>query len=212
MKIVYRVLTVLSSIATLVAAVVWFARTGGSGSWIPAFCATWFILAWVASLHLLIHFRLPERYFRSKDFEKSSRVYELLGVLLLRKLVWRGPIHILAPALRYSGRRESLPLLERETRKAESVHQLAFLASLLLLAYALYNGWLDSTGWLLLFNIILNIYPVLLQRYNRVRLERLIDKMTPNQRCNRTGHYYRVRSRCLKLDDPAAKIVRSSEE
>ncbi len=203
MKTVYRVLAVLGVTAALAVAlaVVWIAHTAGFWSWASAFCATWFVLAWVATLHLLICIRLPEWYFHSKGFEKSGRVYKLLGVLLLRKLVWRGPIHVLAPALRYSGRRESLPALERETRKAESAHGLAFLASLLLLAYALYNECLNSAGWLLLFNILLNVYPMMLQRYNRVRLEKLLQKSPPNQPLQQTRP-------ALLLSEPSSQAAR----
>jgi len=187
MKVISRVLILPCATAILIAVVAWFAHAGGSGSWFLAFCAIWVVLMWVASLHLLIHLWLPEWYFHSRDFEKSGRIYELFGVLLLRKLVQRGPIHILAPAIQYSGVRESLRSLELEMRKAESIHQLAFLASLLLLTYALYNGWLDSAGWLLFFNTILNVYPVALQRYNRVRLERLLEKKAPHQPLQQKG-------------------------
>jgi hypothetical protein len=52
-----------------------------------------------------------------------------------------------------------MPALERETRIAESVHLLSFLSSFLLITYALYKGWLDSAAWLMLYNILINIYP-----------------------------------------------------
>ena len=70
---------------------------------------------------------------------------------------------------------------KRETRKAEAVHVLAFLASLVPFTYALYNGPLDSAGCVLAFNLLLNVYPVMLQRYNRVRLEKLIQTRPPNR-------------------------------
>ena len=34
--------------------------------------------------------------------------------------------------------------------------------------------WLDAAAWLMLFNVPLNAYPVMLQRYNRLRLDPLL--------------------------------------
>lgn len=174
MTLAYRILVILGATVALVVAVTWFRLTGGG--WVQSLCATWFVMVWVTSLRLLMPFGLPNGYFRPKKFEKSGRVYKLLAVPLLRKLIRRGPVHILAPTLQYSGRRDSLPALERETRKAESAHAIALLASLPLIAYALFNRWLVSAGWLLLFTFLLNMYPVMLQRHNRARLERVLGK------------------------------------
>jgi hypothetical protein len=38
-------------------------------------------------------------------------------------------------------------------------------------------GWIDAALWILLFNIVFNGYPVMLQRYNRLRLQRLTAKV-----------------------------------
>jgi hypothetical protein len=174
MMLTYRMLVILAATAALGVAIAWFRVS--HGGWVQALCATWFVMVRVTSLRLLVAYDLPNSYFRSRGFEKSSKIYRTLGVPFLRRLVRRGPVHILAPALQYSGRRESLPALERETRKAESAHATAFLASLPLVAYALFSRWPASAGWLLLFTFLLNIYPVMLQRDNRARLERAIRR------------------------------------
>jgi hypothetical protein len=54
---------------------------------------------------------------------------------------------------------------------------LAFLGSFLLVSFALNRGRPDSARWLLLFDVLLNIYPGMLQRSNRVRLQRILRKM-----------------------------------
>jgi hypothetical protein len=41
--------------------------------------------------------------------------------------------------------------------------------------YALFRRWLDAVAWLLAFNVIINLYPIMLQRYNRIKLEALIQ-------------------------------------
>jgi hypothetical protein len=56
-------------------------------------------------------------------------------------------------------------------RKAEMSHLFIFLIILAFMLYALANGWFSAAGWLLIFNMLINGYPVILQRYNRVKLQ-----------------------------------------
>ncbi len=135
----YRILVLLGATAAVGVSIAWFRLD--EGGWIQSLCATWFVMVWVTSLRLLIPFGLPNGYFRPRSFEKSGGIYDLLGVPVLRKLIRRGPVHVLAPKFQYSGRRESLPELEEETRKAESAHGIAFLATMPLVSYALFRRW-----------------------------------------------------------------------
>jgi hypothetical protein len=57
-------------------------------------------------------------------------------------------------------------------RKAETGHVVIFLIMLLLASYPVFRGWLDAAGWMILFNILINGYPIMLQRYNRFKLIR----------------------------------------
>ena len=50
--------------------------------------------------------------------------------------------------------------------------------ALLFVGYALLNGWLDAVAWILLFNILVNGYPIMLQRCNRIKLQELIHSTT----------------------------------
>ncbi len=47
---------------------------------------------------------------------------------------------------------------------------------LFVVGYADINGSLDAVGWMLLFNVFINVYPILLQRYNRIKPQELIRK------------------------------------
>jgi thiosulfate reductase cytochrome b subunit len=60
--------------------------------------------------------------------------------------------------------------------KSETGHLAIGLVVDLMAGYALLRGWWDAAGWLLLFNILINVYPVMLQRYNRARLQPLFEK------------------------------------
>jgi hypothetical protein len=61
-------------------------------------------------------------------------------------------------------------------RKAETGHALIFVLVLLFVGYGLLKGWLDAVAWTLLFNILINGYPIMLQRYNRIKLRELIHQ------------------------------------
>ena len=93
-------------------------------------------------------------------------------------LVRRGPLAIFSLNLRFPLEKTVpvLRLLEGKMRNAETMHILIFLIMFLFIGYALFQGWLDAVGWLLFFNCLLNVYPVMLQRYNRIRLQALIQQ------------------------------------
>jgi hypothetical protein len=58
-------------------------------------------------------------------------------------------------------------------QSAEGAHLMAFLLMLVCSSVALAMGSVRAAFWLFLFNLIGNCYPVMLQRYNRGRLERI---------------------------------------
>ena len=145
-----------------------------------AFLINWLVMSWAAIAGQFIVFPLfPAAYYEIKPFEKSGRFYERLGVSLYKKIVRRAPFTLLSPTLRFSGERtfHSLRSLENEMCKAETSHLVIFLLMFVLTGYALFHGWLDAAAWLLLFNILFNGYPVTLQRYNRLKIEELMNGM-----------------------------------
>jgi len=99
-----------------------------------------------------------------------------LGIRLFKRLIRREPLAVFSLNFRLP-KEKSVPALRRlesDMRSAETIHVLIFLIMLLFIRYALFQGWIDALVWLLLFNILLNVYPVMLQRYNRIWLQELI--------------------------------------
>ncbi len=123
-----------------------------------------------------VFFLLGSGYHRIRPFEQEGRLYEKVGIRFFQKLVGRGPWTILNPTLRFSRRRAQLAALEREMYKAEAGHLVVFLAVTMTAVFAAVRGWLDSAGWLMLFNVPLNFYPVMLQRRNRAHIQRISRK------------------------------------
>lgn len=144
-----------------------------------AFLINWLVMSWVAIMGQFVTFpSLPSIWYAIKPFERSGRVYEQLGVALFKKIVRRGPFTVFSPALRFPAEKTASALsnLENEMRKAETSHTAIFFMILLLNIHPLIKGWFDAIAWLLLFNILFNGYPVMLQRYNRIKIQELTTK------------------------------------
>ncbi|MHC4406335.1 MAG: glycosyl-4,4'-diaponeurosporenoate acyltransferase CrtO family protein [Planctomycetota bacterium] len=114
----------------------------------------------------------PEAYYPVRTWE--PRLYTKLGVRVFKKALqsrfWERRI---PPKFRLSAHRTSLSRLETQMRHAETAHLLSFIFALPFAGYVLCLGRLDATIWVMSFNLLLNGYPVMVQRYNRARLTRL---------------------------------------
>ena len=176
MDILKRLL--LFTIATIVAIflLLWSLDAFGFRSPMFAFLVNWLVMSWVAINGQVIHLAFAPGYYAIKPFEQTGQVYERLGIRLFKRLVRRGPLTMFSPTLRFPKDKTvpALRTLDTEMRKAETGHVLIFVVMLLFVGYALLQGWLDAVAWLLLFNILINGYPIMLQRYNRIKLQELV--------------------------------------
>jgi hypothetical protein len=142
-----------------------------------AFLINWLVMSWVALTGQFVTFpAFAPTYYEIKPFERSGKFYERLGIYLFKRIVRRGLLSVFSPTLRFPAKKTTpaLRVLEDEMRKAETSHLVIFFIILLPIGYALFKGWFDAFAWLLLFNILFNGYPVMLQRYNRIKLQKLI--------------------------------------
>ncbi len=155
----------------------WVLDAFGIRSFAFAFLSNWLIVSWVALVGQLVFFRFGPGYYRIRPFEQDGRLYERMGIRLFQKLVGRGPWAVLNPTLRFSRSRAQLASLEEEMCKAEAGHLLAFLMVTVAAGFAVVRGWPDAAGWLMLFNIPLNLYPVMLQRRNRAHVQRISGRL-----------------------------------
>jgi hypothetical protein len=121
---------------------------------------------------------LPATYYRVHRPRRVNWLYEHMGGKLFRQFLlmtfWRSKEK---RATYFNGRASGLNHLREQTMKAEVGHAIPFL---LLTAAAVYVGfgyqkW-ELAAWIFGFNILGNLYPVLLQRNHRTRLERLLNR------------------------------------
>ena len=151
---------------------VWAGRAFGSESVGFAFLVVWLPMVWLGTISRVVTPRLPAGYHRLREFERDGRVYERLGVRFAKRLLRRGPLAVFNPGLHLPHERtpERLARLDQTMRDAEASHAILLVLTLGVVTYAGARGWWVAAGCTLLFDLLVNGYPVMLQRYNRARL------------------------------------------
>lgn len=179
MKTLKVIMVIVIATAIVSGVIVWVLKSYGFRSISFAVLANFLLLDWVAvvssSLGEKARFYLPEKYYSAKSFEKEGRIYRLIGVRYFKRLVAKGPLAVLA-SIRFKGKRALLDYLYKETLWGEAMHLSMFLVISVLSLYVLFRRWYEMVVYLMVCNIILNFYPVILQRYNRFRLEKVIQR------------------------------------
>lgn len=122
---------------------------------------------------------LAELYFRPRAFEANGRLYEWLGVVAFKRLLLRlarTDARGGAPKPYFLAGRspDDLRAFEKITRRNEVIHLVAMVpaAGGLVLA-GLDNAWLAAALALVL---VANFHPFVLQRYNRIRIRRVLER------------------------------------
>jgi hypothetical protein len=163
----------LFTVATAVLLLWALERLGARSVWF-SFAVVWLPMTWLGGISHVIAFRLPDRLHALRAFERDGRLYELLGVRVVKWLLRRGPMALFNPNLHVPA--EPTPArvaqLDGHMRVAEATHAILFVATLGVVANAGLRGWWRCAGWTLLFDLLANGYPFTLQRYNRALLER----------------------------------------
>jgi hypothetical protein len=149
---------------------IFLSRTLEAGARVPLVVLTF--------LCVVIGACLPASYFRLRRAEADGRVYAALGVRRFRNIVAYG-----APMVRLMRRidpasytrlnKSTLAERERRTRKTEKIHWAMLLGTIpaAVCAVLLREYWFGA--YLVAANVPMNVYPIMLQRYTRARLERI---------------------------------------
>jgi hypothetical protein len=122
---------------------------------------------------------IPAGYYKLREFEKSGRIYEMLGVRPFSRFVTDGELinrfrRQATPGFRLIHDRASARAFIARTHIAERGHLPWLIAGALSTVWAVHVGW---TGWATVLgvgNAVVNLWPILLQRYTRGRIERVL--------------------------------------
>lgn len=144
-----------------------------------ALSASWLIMAFTAAFtSKSFHARDPRRI-RFAPWEREGTIYRFVGLGIYRRVLLRSPFAWLAPELRLRTGRSDLVRMLREINAAEGPHAIAGILTLVFAAFLFGRGHTNAGLWVLLINLPLNIYPVMLQRWNRGRVYLLMRRLKP---------------------------------
>ena len=124
-----------------------------------------------------------KEYFKPKQFEilGNRTVYEYIGIKYFKKYLirdgdlirnWRKVKQI---KLERNGRIQALETVEKQTRKYEAIHLIFLLLTMLIMVINYRHLSVSQLVMINLINLYANIYPIFLQRYNRIRIMRILD-------------------------------------
>jgi len=144
-----------------------------------------FLFAWVLNLMLMtcvfiftetLKSEFTSPYYNDKKWERNGKFYESLGINLFRKLlVWIGWEKLNKKPSPIENRSNSLIQLQYRTKQSELGHIIIMVIVLGFTIFVAFKYGIGHSSWLIILNILLNLYPIFLQRYNRPRLNRAIQ-------------------------------------
>lgn len=171
---VRRAVILIGVTVGVVGLLLWSLASFGARSVWFAFCVVWLPMVWLGTVSRYMVPRLPARFHALREFELDGHIYDLLGVRLVKWLLRRGPLAVFNPDLHMPKERNpgNMAHLEQRMKDAEASHFILLVLTFGVIVHAAVRGWWAAAAWTLLFDMLVNGYPVMLQRYNRARLSR----------------------------------------
>ncbi len=143
-----------------------------------------FLFAWMLNLLLMMCvFMFTEAlksgftstYYDAKPWERNGKMYAKIGINFFRKvLVWIGWEKLNKKSSPVEKNTKALIHLHYRTKQSELGHIIILVIVFGFNVFVVYKIGVAESLWLLVLNILLNLYPIFLQRYNRPRLARAI--------------------------------------
>jgi hypothetical protein len=116
------------------------------------------------------------KYFKSLSFERKGNIYIWFGIRyyknLLKTIGWE---KIIRNDQSIKNNLASLDNYERWTKGSELIHLFSAITIFGFILFIVLHYSINDILWLFTFNILVNVYPVMLQRYNRPRIIKLIN-------------------------------------
>lgn len=140
--------------------------------------ATW-SYSWLILYALsLLAWRLPSGWFYPREWEVRGRIYEALGVRWYKQFMLGGDRHNRRVRRRLENYRiyadsRTTRRLANETRVSERVHIIMLLFATWPALFGALAGWWKYAAFVTAGNVLVNVYPIVLQRYTRSRIMRI---------------------------------------
>ena len=154
---------------------------GGDSPWF-ALIASFCVLGLFDLLLPFIRIRMP-RFFRPvRAWEVQSGIYRAMGVPAFGELLRRTPARWLNRRVYLNAFRGDLSVVRTQIENAESAHFWGAVATVPYLAVAWSKGWWEALMSVMLFNLIVNAYPIFHLRTVRARIDETSRKGRTRER------------------------------
>ncbi|UKJ07015.1 hypothetical protein [Solitalea lacus] len=141
-----------------------------------AWALNFLLMAFVFGFTETLKSQFTSSYYNGKGWERRGKIYEYLGINFFRKLlVWTGWERLNKKSNPIEKNTKALMNLHYQTKKSELGHLIILLIVLGFNVFVAFKFGVLKSLWLLILNVLLNLYPIFLQRYNRPRIERAIN-------------------------------------
>tara|TARA_R110002049_G_scaffold265814_1_gene441950 strand:- start:558 stop:1091 length:534 start_codon:yes stop_codon:yes gene_type:complete len=120
---------------------------------------------------------LPKTYYQIENPKKLEVWYTWLGVAYFRWFLLKTFYRKKENKKYFNGTKSGIMLFDYNTKQSEFGHLIAFILVFALSVVLLFKGHTYVFIWIQPLNIILNFYPILLQRKHRIPIQRLLNKM-----------------------------------
>ena len=137
---------------------------------------SWLVAMTIAVVSSALFFRVNPKRFSLARWEKQGEVYERVGVGAFRWVLLHSPLGWINPNYHLRPSRADCERLLRETNSGEGVHWLSFVATAMLAIRYLRHDHAVYGYVMLLVRIPFDLYPIMLQRWNRGRVGRVLKR------------------------------------
>jgi hypothetical protein len=143
---------------------------------IYAIAMSWLISISIAIVSSAILVRVNPKWFSLARWEKDGDVYDRASIRAFRWILLHSPLGWINPNLHLSASRTDCERLLREMNSGEGVHWLTCIGSAVLAISCLVGGYAVYGYAMLVVRIPFDLYPIMLQRWNRGRVYRVLSR------------------------------------
>jgi hypothetical protein len=137
---------------------------------------SWLISITIAFVSSAIFFKVNPTRFSLARWEKEGEIYDRAGIRTFRWVLFHSPLGWINPNFHLRGSRADCDRLLRELNSGEGVHWLTCVVSVVLaISYLLHHHAVYGYV-MLLVRIPFDLYPIMLQRWNRGRVLRILKR------------------------------------
>lgn len=137
---------------------------------------SWLIAFTFAFASSSIFRNLSPGLFSLARWEQEGEIYDRWGIQAFRWILLHSPLGWINPNMHLSADQTDCDRLLREMNTAEGVHWLTCLVSVMLAIWFFVDDHAAHGYGMLLVNIPFNLYPIMLQRWNRGRVFRVVRR------------------------------------